>query len=352
MTRASILGELTVSMLRGEQGRQVRSLNRLAAWFETSGRPDVVLLATGLLLGLASRIRQATGARIVCTLQGEDTFLDSLPQPHRDEAWSEMAHRADDVDAFVPVSHYYAEVMTRRLKLPADRVHMVHNGIEMDGFEPAAQSPTPPVLGYLARMCRDKGLQTLAEAFVLLRGKDRFKNLKLAIAGTRTRADLPFVNALRARLASVGLLDDVTFEANIDRKRKQEFLRSLSVFSVPATYGEAFGLYVLEALACGVPVVQPRHGGFTELLEITGGGIFCQPGNASVLADAIESVLINLESARAAALRARGIVVEQFNANRMARDVGEVCELVVEGQRAVIGDRLCVIRSRIRRSEK
>ncbi len=334
MTRASVLGELTVSMLRGEQGRQAGSLDQLATWLDTSGSPNVVSLATGLLVGLAGRIKQITGAPIVCTLQGEDAFLDSLPQPHRAEAWATMARRAADVDAFVAVSRYYAEVMTRRLDLPADRVHVVHNGIELEGLEPAAQPPSPPVLGYMARMCRDKGLHTLVEAYVLLRERGRVENLKLCIVGARTRADVPFVDSLRQRLAAAGLISDVTFLENIDRRQKLEFLRHLSVLSVPATYGEAFGLYVLEALACGVPVVQPRHGAFAELLEITGGGILCEPDNTPALADAIESVLTNLEPARVEASRARSVVVERFNAARMSGDVAKVCELVLARQKS------------------
>jgi glycosyltransferase involved in cell wall biosynthesis len=329
MTHASVLGELTVSMLRGEQGRQVASLDQLATWLAASGPTDIVALATGLLVGLARRVRQTTGARIVCTLQGEDAFLDSLPQPHRDEAWATMAQHAADVDAFVAVSHYYAEVMTRRLHLSADRVHVVHNGIDLEGFEPAAQPPAPPVLGYLARMCRDKGLHTLVEAYLLLRERGRVDNLRLSIAGARTRADAPFVEALRRRLAAAGLSGNVTFLENIDRDRKLQFLRDLSVLSVPATYGEAFGLYVLEALACGVPVVQPRHGAFAELLEITGGGTLCEPHDAPTLARAIESVLTNLESARADASRARGVVAERFSAARMASGVANVCDAVL-----------------------
>ena len=337
MTRASVLGEVTVSMLRGEEGRQTRSLNRLANWLATTHGTDVVCLATALLVGMARRIKQSTGAPVVCTLQGEDAFLDSLPQPHRDEAWATMSQRAADVDAFVAVSGYYADVMKRRLDLPTDRVHVVHNGIDLEGFEPATQPPPQPVLGYLARMCRDKGLQTLVETFVLLRQRGQVENLKLRIAGARTRADEPFVDSLRKRLASAGLLDDVAFLPNIDRRSKLEFLRSISVLSVPATYGEAFGLYILEALGCGVPVVQPRHGAFAELLEITGGGILCKPDDPPALAEAIESVFHDLEAARAEAARARGVVFDRFNANRMADEVARVCEQVVARKQSASG---------------
>ena len=110
------------------------------------------------------------------------------------------------------------------------------------------------------------------------------------------------MDELRARLQDDGLLADVDFHPNLSRADKQAFLRSLSVFSVPAAYGEAFGLYVIEALACGVPVVQPRHAAFPELIEATGGGLLCAPDDEAALADAIESLL--LDPARAHALGA------------------------------------------------
>ena len=60
---------------------------------------------------------------------------------------------------------------------------------------------------------------------------------------------------------------------------------------VPATYGEAFGLYAIEAIASGVPVVQPDHGGFPEIIEATKGGILCKPDNLNALVDGLDSLL-------------------------------------------------------------
>src|SRR5207302_7802028 len=121
------------------------------------------------------------------------------------------------------------------------------------------------------------------------------KNLKLKIGGGCGPTDEPFVNSLRERLRQEGLLESVEFCPNLDRAGKINFLRSLSAFSVPARSAEAFGLYMIEALAAGVPVVQPRLGAFPELVETTGGGLLYDPKNPGGLADALEELLLKPE---------------------------------------------------------
>lgn len=329
-TRASELGPMTVSMLRGESGRQRGELDRLVKWLQREPPPEVILLATGLLVGMARRLREATGAAILCTLQGEDAFLDGLCEPHRTEAWQALAARSDDVDRFVPVSHYYGRVMVTRLGLSPEQVSVVLNGIEAEDLAPAAASADPPVLGYLAHMCPSKGLATLVDAYIALCRRQSCGRLRLHVAGAATRGDRAFIAGLRRRLQGAGCGEDVRFTPNINRAEKVRFLQSLSLFSVPATYGEAFGLYVLEALACGVPVVQPDHGAFPEVLAATGGGVLCPPDDPEALADAVAKTLSDLPSARAAACRAADVVQRDFSARRMADDVAMLCREVTE----------------------
>ena len=137
LTDASGLGAMTLSMLRGEEGRQVGEVEKLVGWLQSIERPDVVCLSNVMLVGLARRLREALGVPVVCTLQGEAPFLDSLPEPYRGRCWSTLAERARDVEAFIPVSRHYGELMAGRLGLSAERVHVVHNGIDLDGESPA-----------------------------------------------------------------------------------------------------------------------------------------------------------------------------------------------------------------------
>lgn len=217
--------------------------------------------------------------------------------------------------------------MQERLKIPPERMRIVYNGINLAGYTPATIPPNPPVLGYFSRMSRVKGLDMLLEAFILLKRRDRSRNLKLRVGGGMGPSDKPFVETLRQRLRSQGCLADAEFFPNLDRPAKQSFLRSLTVMSAPALYGEAFGLYVIEAMASGVPVVQPRHASFPELLEATGGGLLCEP-NTAALADGIEELLSQPERARALGETGRQAVLRTFSVERMARDMIEVFQEV------------------------
>lgn len=323
-TEPEDLGELTLSVLRGEEGRQAKELNKLAAWLRKQPHPDVLCLSNILLSGMAPRLRAALGVPIVCTLQGEDFFVDNLPSSQRDQAWELLRQRAAEIDAFIAVSRYYGGVMRERLRLPAEKVHVVHNGIDLTGYEPAPQKPTQPAIGYLARLAPEKGLRTLVEAFKILRARGKTEDARLRVAGSLTAGDEAFVRELRADLARAGLARQAEFLPNLNRRQKIAFLQSLTVFSVPATYGESFGLYVLEALACAVPVVQPRHGPFPEILEATGGGVLCAPDDPADLAAKLEALLLDDAQRTALGVAGRQKVRAEFSVERAAREVAQV----------------------------
>ncbi len=330
-TRAADVGELTLSMLRGESGNQSCELDEMLAWLQTQPRPDVVCLSNSLLLGMARNLRSGLHAPIVCQLQNEEAFVDQMPNGLREQVWELMAESARDVAAFVAPSRYYASRMQSRLRIPADRLHVVPNGINPAGFEAASAPQHPPVLGYFSRMCRDKGLDTLVDAYILLRGRNRMSQLKLRIGGGCGPGDEPLVKELRQRLDAHGLLGDVDFQRNLDRADKQRFLASLSVLSVPARFGEAFGFYVIEAMAAGVPVVQPRCASFPELVEATGGGVCYDPPGASdapALAAALEDMLKDPARARAMGLQGRQVVLDRFTHTAMARTMAALFEQV------------------------
>lgn len=318
-TRASDLGEITLSMMRGEEGHQARELEELITFLKKQAKPDIICLSNALLAGMARRLKAELDAPIACVLQGEDTFLDALPDSHRDLVWKTLAERCAEIDLFIPPSQYFGELMRKRLNLPENRVRVIYDGINLDGYQ-VAETPQYPTLGFFARMCREKGLDTLVEAFILLKERDEVKNLKLKIGGGCGPSDLPLVDSLRERLKAKVFLEDVEFFPNVDRAGKLKFFQSLSVFSVPALYGEAFGLYVIEAMASGVPVVQPRHAAFPELVKTSGGGVICEAGNPVALADALESLLLEPAHARALGAAGRKAVEKKFNAQAMANE--------------------------------
>ena len=312
LTRAKDLGISTVDMLQGES----REINRLLAWLRTQPEFDVVCLSNSMLSGLAHHFR----APVVCTLQGEDAFLDGLPEPYRQQAWDLLRQRCARISHFIPVSQYFSEQMHSRLAVPADRVTVAHPGISVADFAPA--TATQPTVGYLARMHQAKGLQLLADAFLQL----KVPAVRLRVAGAMTSSDQALVKSLRKKIGG-----RVEFFPNLDRVGKLEFLRSLSVLSVPAE-GEAFGMYVLEALACGVPVVQPRAGAFSEVIAATGGGILCEPGSPAALAAGLEELLRDPVRARRLGSAGRQVVAEKFSVDAMSRTVEEILEKVIHAR--------------------
>lgn len=332
-TRASDLGELTLSMLRGESGNQARELADLVAWLKTQPPPDVVCLSNALLIGMARRLKQELEAPLVCILQGEDSFLNALPDSHRETCWRTVAERAKDIEQFITPSHYFAQLMSRRLGIDRARISVIHNGISLQGYDRTASESSPnqtPVVGYFARMCPEKGLDTLVDAFVLLRQRGKAP-ARLRVGGSCGPADERFVATLREKLQRNSLLGEVEFCPNLPREEKIAFLKSLSVFSVPARYGEAFGLYVVEALAAGVPVVLPRTAAFPELVEASDGGILVEPENPQALSEAIEQLLLEPERARALGARGAKAAREQFTAEAMARGTLEAFEKLRRG---------------------
>jgi glycosyltransferase involved in cell wall biosynthesis len=323
MTRARELGEMTLSMLRGEEGRQAAELAKLITWLKSQPAPDAIMLSSLLLVGLARRLRTAFGVPVLCTMQGEDAFLDSLPEPYRQQCWQLVAERGADVARFVTGSRYYRDEIRRRTKWSDDRVSVIPNGITLDGFGPGTP-PATPTIGYLARMIEGKGLGVLVDAFIELRRRNKVPQARLRIAGTTTPADARYIRRQQEKLAAAGLGDAVDWLPNVSRGDKITFLQGLTVFSVPATYGESYGLYLIEAWACGVPVVQPRHAAFPELIEATGGGVLCEPKNPASLADALESLLLDPARARALGAQGRAAVERDYSAARMAERVEDV----------------------------
>lgn len=325
-TRAADVGELSLSMLRGEAGNQARELDELIAWLKTQPRTDVVMLSNAMLMGFTRKLKAELGCKVVCNLQGEDAYLDSMPSPLREQVWTLLAERCRDCDLFIAPSRYFGDTMTKRLNLPAERVKVVFNGISLEGYGATPKSglrtPNSPILGYFARMCRDKGLDLLVETFIELKRRNAVPGLKLKVGGGCGPSDEPFVAQLKEHLRRAGCLDDVSFHPNLTREEKVAFLQSLSVFSVPALYGEGFGLYLIEALAAGVAVVQPRHAAFPELIEATGGGIIAEP-NAASLAGAIETLLRDPARLNALGESGQRAVMERFTVDQMAKGVEE-----------------------------
>lgn len=294
-TDARNLGALTLSVLQGEDGNQSKELEKLVVWLRDELRPDVVNLTNSMFLGMARRIRRELGVPILCSLQGEDIFLDDLVEPYASRVRQALIERARDVDGFIATSRYYVDHMSELMQTPKERIHHVRLGLKLDDFrgrEPAAgEAGRPFTIGYLARICPEKGLHLLVEGFRRLVEQVGRERVRLEIAGYLAQRDRDYCDGILQQMKQQGLDGIVDYRGEVDRRGKIEFLESLDVLSVPTTYAEPKGLFVLEALASGVPVVQPRHGAFPEMLEATGGGLLVEPDSPPALAEALRGLM-------------------------------------------------------------
>ena len=315
------LGDLALSVLRGEHGNQRGEVVRLVEWLAGHVKPQLVNLSNLLIAGCVPAIKRELKVPVVVTLQGDDLFLEELPQLYQSLARDELLRLAAEVDGFMVFSRYYAQYMADTLRVPLKRFHIVPMGIKVDDYqalERAAEAGRPPTIGYLARLCQAKGLHLLVDAYLRLRKLPSTEHARLQVAGWLPPADQKFVDAEFAKLRAAGVGADFRYWGVLEREQKLEFLKSIDVLSVPTTYREPKGIFVLEALASGVPVVQPAHGAFPELLAATGGGVLVPPNDPQQLAEALHDLLIDQAARLELARQGRERVLADFDAARMA----------------------------------
>jgi glycosyltransferase involved in cell wall biosynthesis len=328
-TNPKMLGEMTVSVLKGEHGFQSKEIEKLVDWLKTEPPLDIVNLPYALLISLAKPLKQALNVPIVCTLQGEDLFLDGLTEPYREQSLDLIRSQLDDVDAFLAVSEYYAEFMPRYLGIPREKIHVVPLGINPHGFELRhTKQDGPFTVGFLARVAPEKGLHVFAEAYRLLRKE--LPAARFEVAGYMAPDCKPYLAQIQRDFAKAGLGSEFHYHGVLDRADKISFLRKLDVMSVPATYDEPKGVSLLEAMACGVPLVQPRRGAFTEIVESTGGGILVRPDDPADLAEGILKIARDRKLAEELGANGFRGVREHYSAAYMADRLLEAYESVTQ----------------------
>lgn len=311
-TQAADLGPLTASTLAGERGRQRKEVAKLARWLAREVKPDVVQLSNALLVGLARSIREATGARIACSLSGEDVFLDAIPEPHRSRIAGLLRERAADVDRFVAFNRFFADTMGTRLGVSPDRVAVIPHGVDLTAFP--AQTPDLVArrqtrggrlaIGFVARGCPEKGLDQLVRALPILAARH---DVEVIAAGATIDTERDYLASCQTLARDLGVADRFRWLGQIDRRAKLDLFNSIDVFALPTPRPEAKGLSAIEALAAGVPVVASNHGAFPEMLDGERAGLLHAPGDPADLARAIAAVLA--DAALAARLGAHGHVL-------------------------------------------
>ena len=184
-------------------------------------------------------------------------------------------------------------------------------------------------MGYLCRMSEYYGLRIVIDAFIRLKQGEQFRDLRLYLTGGYTGDDKIFVDEMIKKISQHGFERDVRIFEKFNRENRIRFLKSLTVLSVPVLNGEAFGAYQVEALAAGVPIVQPNVGGYPEFISATGGGVIYEPNDGENLAKALESLLNNPDRARTLGTQGRKAVLEKYSMDNMAKNIIKVYENIL-----------------------
>jgi glycosyltransferase involved in cell wall biosynthesis len=325
-TDPRMLGELTVSMLKGEHGHQRKEVAKMLEWMREEPRPDVVNLPNTLLIALAGPLRRALGVPVCCTMQGEDLFIDGLHEPYKSESLRLIRDHVADVDTFIAVSDYYAEPMAELLAIPRERIRTVPLGINLDGYD---AGPRPArdrfTIGYFARVAPEKGLHELCEAYRVARQQQGLPPSRLEAAGYLAAEHRGYLEQIQREMAAWGLGEEFHYRGVLDRDQKIAFLKAVDVLSVPGPFPDPKGMYLLEAMATGLPVVQPRRGAYPEVLERTGGGLLVEPTTDALAAGLVRLAADPALRAELGAAGARG-VREHYSVGRSAETLVGVYE--------------------------
>jgi glycosyltransferase involved in cell wall biosynthesis len=288
-TRTEGLEDMTLNMIKGENAFPEAELQRLVDYLCKDGKPDIIHLSNALIVGLARLIKEKLDVKIVCSLLNEDDWIDEMAEPYQSGAWKLIAREAHNVDAFLTPSNYYKEFFISKTGISGNNINVVPLGFDPEIVN-LEKKDNYPAVGYFCRVNSQNGIDKLVDAFIALK-KDKLPGLTLHISGGYTGDDKPFITEQIRKVKDSGLKGFVKIYPEFQGNSKHEFFSNIDVMSVPVRKHDGYGLYILEANAAGIPVVQPATGAFPEIVQKTGGGITYSPDNISELSDALLKIL-------------------------------------------------------------
>ena len=334
-TKAEDLGDLTISMLKGKHGYQVKEALKLTAWLKKEIKPDVIHLTNALLSGLADILANEVGVPVVCSLQGDDIFLNALPEPFQSKAIELISANSSLVNRYVASSYFYADSMAAYLKIPREKIGVIQPGLNIKYHTAGSNAQKAGnVLGYFARICPEKGFHNLVNAWIALRLKNQNLKIKFKASGWLGESNKQYYLEQYNKIKDANLLEDFEYCESPDLQSKIRFFDGIDLLCVPTEYLEPKGLYVLEAWAQNVPVLQPNHASFPELLNKAGGGGWLYaPGNQQEFIEKLEFAFSSGLLLKQQALLGHNAVIDYFNSSRMAEETLSFYQRMLSGDK-------------------
>ncbi len=316
-TRTEGLEDLTLDMIKGDNKFREREMNRMVRYLTKTGMPDVVHLSNALIIGLAYQLKKKLNVKVVCSLQNEDDWINEMAEPFQSKAWEMIAEESVNIDAFVSPSVYYKEFFISKTGIKGDRIHVVPSGFEPQPEKEPRDFQRAPAVGYFSRVSIHNGFDKLTDAFIKLKSGD-FPDLTLHVCGGYTGDDKPFVRDQIKKIRENGFKSSVKIYPEFIGNSKEEFFANIDLMSVPVRKYDGYGLYILEANAARVPVVQPATGSFPEIINRTGGGLIYSPDTVDELAAAIVKLISDKTLRTELGNKGNSVVRKEFTTGKMA----------------------------------
>jgi len=287
------LEDMTLSMIKGEKAFPEKELKRLVKYLTKNGKPDVIHLSNALIIGLARQLKRHMDVKIVCSLLNEDDWIDEMIEPYRSDAWRLISEEAANVDTFITPSNYYKELFISKTGFLGKNVYIVPLALDTRNLNIPPKKNNYPAVGYFSRINWQNGFDKLVDAFIDLKTDDKLPGLTLHVSGGFTGSDKVFISEQIRKIKYHGLKSFIRIYPEFHGNSKEEFFSNIDIMCVPVRKHDGFGLYILEANAAGVPVVQPDTGAFPEIIEKTKGGITYTPDTVKELSASLTRLFEN-----------------------------------------------------------
>jgi glycosyltransferase involved in cell wall biosynthesis len=320
-TRTEGLEDMTLNMISSNHSSREKEVERLVKYMISTGKPDIIHLSNALIIGLAKQIKSLTDVKVVCSLQNEDDWINDMAEPYQSLAWKMIAEESVNIDAFISPSRYYRDFFASKTGLPSEKITVIPSGIEAIAVQKKTISENGQALGFFSRVSRHNGFDKIADAFIALKSEQEFSNLTLHVCGGFTADDKPFISEQIKKIKEHGFKSSVHIYPEFVGSAKENFLSTIDIMSVPVRKYDAYGLYILESNAAGIPVVQPATGAFPEIIEMTGGGILYYPDTVNELAENLKTLLRNRELTDSYGKKGSIAVKEKLTIKHMSSDL-------------------------------
>ena len=328
-TRTEGLEQMTLDMITGEKAFPEKELLRLVDHFSLDGKPDIIHLSNALVIGLARQIKKKMDVKVVCSLLNEDDWINEMAEPWQSQAWQLIAREAEHVDAFLTPSNYYSGFFRSKTGLDGSNFYVVPMGLDVSFPMNIKKKNNWPAIGYFCRISSHNGFDKLVDAFIKLSSENRLPGLTLHVSGGFTGDDKPFISKQIKKIKLAGHKNSVRIYPEFIGSSKDDFFGNIDVMCVPVRKYDGYGLYILEANAAGVPVVQPATGAFPEIIDMTGGGVIYSRDDAEGLAEALEKLLTDRELLSALGSKGKEMVSRKLSLEAMSLGLSEVYNTLI-----------------------